>query len=602
MSSAPSDRIRNFCIIAHIDHGKSTLADRILEITGVIDSQGGMPQVLDNMDLERERGITIKAHPVTMPYRNSRGEEYTLNLIDTPGHVDFSYEVSRALAACEGAVVLVDAAQGVEAQTIANVYLAVEHNLTLIPVLNKIDLPSAQPEEVRQQIVDLIGCNPEDVLAVSAKLGTGVKELLDVIVDRIPAPLSKLRDEPLQALIFDSLFDNYRGAVAYVRVVTGRVKPGSNIFFHSTGKRYEVDEVGYLRLGRFPSSELAGGEVGYIIPGCKEVRETRVGDTIGDAQQPLDKPLPGYREPQSMVFAGLFPAEAGDYEELRDGLERLKLNDASLHYEPENSTALGFGYRCGFLGLLHLEIVQERLEREYNLNLISTVPNVEYRITQTDGKQILVDNPAHLPPPHFIEMVEEPIVNAEIITPPEFIGAIMQLSTERRGEYLNTEYLDPRRALIHYRLPLAEIIYDYYDKLKSISRGYASLDYTFHDWKPTRMTRLDILLNGEQVDALSVMVHEDKAYAWGRRAVDKMAGVIPRQMFEVAIQAAIGGRIIARATVRAMRKNVLAKCYGGDITRKRKLLEKQREGKKRMKRIGHVELPQEAFLAILKSD
>lgn len=602
MNPAPAELIRNFCIIAHIDHGKSTLADRILETTGVIQTAAGMPQVLDNMDLERERGITIKAHAVTMNYSARDGRTYRLNLIDTPGHVDFSYEVSRALAACEGAVLLVDASQGVEAQTIANVYLAIEHDLTIIPVLNKIDLASARADEVRHQIVELIGCDPQEILAVSAKMGDGVTDLMEALIKRIPAPSASRRSEPLQALIFDSLFDNYRGAIAYIRVMSGSVKAGMNIYFHSTGKKYQVDEVGILQLGRHPAPELAAGEVGYIIPGCKEVAETRVGDTIGDAARPLPKPLPGYREPLSMVFAGLFPADAGDYEELRDALARLKLNDASLKYEPENSAALGFGFRCGFLGLLHLEVVQERLEREYGLNLVSTVPNVEFRVIKTTGEVLVVDNPANLPNPNYIQRVEEPIVSAQIVTPPESVGIIMQLCTDRRGEYLTTEYLDSRRAVLRYKLPLAEIIYDFYDKLKSISRGYASFDYEIIGWQATRMVRLDILLNGEPVDALSVIVHADKAYAWGRRVVDKLADIIPRQMFEVAIQAAIGSSIIARATVRALRKNVIAKCYGGDITRKRKLLERQKEGKKRMKRFGRVDIPQEAFMSILKAD
>lgn len=607
MVETTPDNIRNFCIIAHIDHGKSTLADRILELTGLVESIGDRTQFLDDMDLERERGITIKAHAITMEYRNADGKWYILNLIDTPGHVDFSYEVSRSLAACEGAVLLVDASQGVEAQTIANVYLAYEHDLTIIPVMNKIDLDSARPDEVRQQIIDLIGCKAEDVFSISAKFGTGVKELLEILIDKIPPPgflggTEEGSDAPFQALIFDSIFDNYRGAVPYVKVVSGAVRTGMNVFFHSTGKRYQVDEVGLLRLAREPKPQLGAGEVGYVIPGCKEVSETRVGDTIGDADNPLPEPLVGYREPRPMVYAGLFPTDADEYEELLNALARLKLNDASLQYEPETSGALGFGFRCGFLGLLHLEIVQERLEREYNLDLVSTVPNVKYRITCTDGKVIFVDNPAHLPPLMAIEEVEEPIVKAQVVTPPEYIGSIMRLSTERRGTYENTEYLDAKRAVLHYMMPLAEIIYDFYDKLKSMSKGYASLDYEHTGWQKTRMVRLDILLNGEIVDALSVIVHEDKAYTWGRRVVDKLARIIPRQMFDVAIQAAVSSRIIARSTVRALRKNVLAKCYGGDVTRKRKLLEKQKEGKKRMKMLGHVEVPQEAFLAILKSD
>ena len=601
MSSASADSIRNFCIIAHIDHGKSTLADRLLELTGLVDPRDKIPQILDDMDLERERGITIKAHAITMNYRSNAGVDYVLNLIDTPGHVDFSYEVSRSLAACEGAILIVDASQGVEAQTIANVYLALEHDLTIVPVINKIDLASALIDETRQQIVELIGCKPEDILMVSAKAGTNVPELLESLIVRIPPPTTD-RQAPFQALIFDSLFDNYRGAVAYLRVISGVLKPGMTVFFHSSGRKYLVDEVGLLRMKRTPADELSAGEVGYVIPGCKEVSETRVGDTIGDAARPLPEPLPGYREPKPMVFAGLFPAEADDYEQLRDGLARLKLNDASLHYEPETSEALGFGFRCGYLGLLHLEIVQERLEREYGLNLVSTVPNVEYRVTTTENKILFIDNPTHLPSPTHLLIVEEPIVRAEVVSPPEYIGAIMQLATDRRGVYLNTEYLESNRAWLHYKFPLSEIIYDFYDKLKSITRGYGSFDYEYADWEPTRLARLDILLNGELVDALSVLVHEDKAYAWGRRVVDKLSEIIPRQLYEVAIQAAIGSRIIARATVRAMRKNVIAKCYGGDITRKRKLLEKQKEGKKRMKRIGHVDLPQEAFLAILKSD
>ncbi len=601
MSGVKSDIVRNFSIIAHIDHGKSTLADRLLEYTGLVEAADIRPQLLDDMDLERERGITIKAHAITMNYQCPDGREYILNLIDTPGHVDFSYEVSRSLAACEGAVLLVDASQGVEAQTIANVYQAIDHNLTLVPVMNKIDLPSARPTEVRQQIVDLIGCEPDEVLSVSAKEGTGVMELMEAIVNRVPSP-EPLIDRPLQALIFDSLFDNYRGAIAYVRVVSGVLKAGMNIYFHSTGGRYTVDEVGLLKLTKQPTDQLAAGEVGYVIPGCKEVSETRVGDTIGDAADSTSEPLPGYREPKPMVYSGLFPADAEDYEALRDAMAKLKLNDASLHYEPETSGALGFGFRCGFLGLLHLEIVQERLEREYDLNLVSTVPNVKYRITLTDGSVVFVDNPAHLPPYTNIKKMEEPIVKAQVVTPPDYIGPVMQLSTERRGLYENTEYLDAGRAVLHYRMPLSEIIYDFYDRLKSISRGYASFDYEHSGWETATMVKLDIMLNGEVVDALSVLVNEDKAYAWGRRVVDKLADIIPRQMFEVAIQAAISSRIIARATVRALRKNVLAKCYGGDVTRKRKLLEKQKEGKKRMKMLGHVEVPQEAFMAILKSD
>ncbi len=601
MSSVPPDRIRNFCIIAHIDHGKSTLADRMLELTGLVEVRDEVTQVLDSMDIERERGITIKAQAVNMEYHHSDGKTYTYTLIDTPGHVDFTYEVSRSLAACEAAIVLVDATQGVEAQTIANVYLAVEADLVLVPVMNKIDLESARPDEIRQQIVDLIGCEPDDVFSVSAKNGTGVAELLEHLKDAVPPPKYDPQ-QPMQSLIFDSLFDNYRGAIAYIRVVSGKLRAGMTVFFHSTGNKYLVDEVGILQLSRKKTQELVAGDVGYIVTGCKEVSETRVGDTIGDFSAPLENPLPGYREPQPMVFSGIFPADADDYEDLKDAINRLKLNDASLYFEPETSAALGFGFRCGFLGLLHLEIIQERLEREYDLDLVTTVPNVEYLVTTLNGSVSKVDNPAHLPPPHMIDKVEEPMVKAQIVTPPEFIGAIMKLTQERRGEYKTIEYLDPQRAVLHYKLPLAEIIYDFYDRLKSITRGYASFDYEVTGWEAAKTVRLDILINGDLVDALSVIVHADKAYAWGRRVVDKLADVIPRQMYEVAIQASIGSQIIARATVRAMRKNVTAKCYGGDITRKKKLLEKQREGKKRMKRIGHVELPQEAFMAILKSD
>lgn len=601
MDSHSAESIRNFCIIAHIDHGKSTLADRLLELTGLIDSSDDIPQVLDDMDLERERGITIKAHAVALTYNQSKNRQFTLNLIDTPGHVDFSYEVSRSLAACEGALLIVDASQGVEAQTIANIYLAIEHDLTIVPVINKIDLPSARIEEVSQQIVELLGCDPDEILTVSAKEGTNIKELLDALIERIPPPKS-YTSAPLQALIFDSLFDNYRGAIAYIRVVSGTIKPGMRVFFHSTGNTYLVDEVGTLALKRIPGKALSAGDVGYVIPGCKEVSETRVGDTIGDAENRMEDPLSGYREPKPMVFAGLYPADADDYEDLRNALARLKLNDASLNYEPETSEALGFGFRCGFLGLLHLEIVQERLEREYKLNLVSTVPNVQYKVILTNGSEKLIDNPSHLPSEGVISTVYEPIVKAQVVTPPEYVGGIMQLAIDRRGEYLNTEYLDSQRAVLHYKFPLSEIIYDFYDKLKSLSRGYASFDYDYSGWISTKLVKLDILLNGEIVDALSVLVHEDKAYAWGRRVVDKLGDIIPRQMFEVAIQAAVSSKIIARSTVRAMRKNVLAKCYGGDITRKKKLLEKQKEGKKRMKRIGHVDLPQEAFMAILKTD
>ncbi len=591
-------RIRNFCIIAHIDHGKSTLADRILEKTGTL-ARVEQAQVLDNMDLERERGITIKAHTVTMQYRAADGQTYILNLIDTPGHVDFTYEVSRSLAACEGAILVVDAAQGVEAQTISNLYLALENDLEIIPVINKVDLPSAQVDNVKHQITEVLGIDEEEILLASAKEGLGVEAILEAVVQRIPPPRGQA-DAPLRALIFDSMFDSYRGAIAYVRVFEGEIQPGMPIRFFSTGKTFEVDEVGVLRLKRVPRERLSVGEVGYCIAGVKQVQDTKVGDTVTSARNPAPKPLPGYREVKPMVFSGLFPADNEDYEELRAALERLKLNDASLVYEPETSQALGFGFRCGFLGLLHMEIVQERLEREYGLNILTTMPNVEYRVITKKGETLLVDNPALLPPPGAIEYIEEPYISADIIAPTEYIGNIMKLSQDRRGVYKNTEYLDPRRANLHYDFPLAEIIFDFYDKLKSLTRGYASFDYHFADYRRSDLVKLDILLNGEPVDALSYIIHRDKAYDWGRKICSKLKELIPRQLFEVAIQAAIGSKVIARTNVKAMRKNVTAKCYGGDITRKRKLLERQKEGKKRMKQVGRIELPQEAFLAVLK--
>jgi GTP-binding protein LepA len=596
--SQNSDNIRNFCIIAHIDHGKSTLADRILEHTGTL-LKVGMDQVLDDMDLERERGITIKAHTVTMTYKSRDGQAYTLNLIDTPGHVDFSYEVSRSLAACEGAILVVDAAQGVEAQTISNLFLALENDLTIIPVINKVDLKSAQIDVVKHQIIDIIGIDEEEIILASAKAGEGIDTILEAIVARIPAPATN-QAANLRALIFDSIFDSYRGAIAYIRVVDGTIRQGMPIKFFSTGKKFEVDEVGILQLSRIKRDQLSAGEVGYCIVGAKQVQDTKVGDTIIDAKAPAGQPLPGYQEVKPMVFSGLFPTDNEDYEELRASLERLKLNDASLIYEPETSRALGFGFRCGFLGLLHMEIIQERLEREYSLNILTTVPNVEYRAYTKQEELVLVDNPAHLPAVGDLDRVEEPYIAADIITPTEYIGNIMKLSQDRRGIYKNTEYLDPTRANLHYDFPLAEIIFDFYDKLKSLSRGYASFDYHYDDYRKSELVKLDILINGSPVDALSYIIHRDKSYDWGRKICSKLKDLIPRQLFEVIIQAAIGSKVVSRTTVKALRKNVTAKCYGGDITRKRKLLERQKEGKKRMKQVGQVELPQEAFLAILK--
>ncbi len=595
------ERIRNFCIVAHIDHGKSTLADRLLELTRTLDPRQMRGQVLDSMDLEQERGITIKMHPITMNYRRSDGDEYTLNLIDTPGHVDFTYEVSRSLKACEGALLVVDATQGMEAQTLSNLYLALDAGLEIIPVINKIDLAVAQVDEVMHQIVDLIGVNEDEILKVSAKTGLNVETVLEAVVDRVPTPRGDA-EGPLRALIFDSFYESYRGAIAYVRVIDGCIKAGTRIRFAATGKIYDVGEVGILRLAQIPKDKLCAGEVGYVVTGCRDVRDIRVGDTIMNADASAVDPLPGYREVKPMVFAGFYPADTKDYELLRDSLGKLQLNDSSLFYEAETSIALGFGFRVGFLGLLHLEIVQERLEREYNLDLVCTIPSVEYRAVMLDGSIKLVDNPVNLPPPNDMEHLEEPLIRASIITPEEYIGAIMQISIEARGIHINTEYIDAKRVNMHYEFPLAEIIFDFYDKLKSVSRGYASFDYELLEYRPSELTKLDILVNGEVVDALSVIVHKDKAYDWGRRVCDRLAKLIPRQMFDVAIQASLGSRIIARSTVKALRKNVLAKCYGGDVTRKKKLLEKQKAGKKRMKAIGNVEIPQEAFLAILKAE
>jgi GTP-binding protein LepA len=593
-------RIRNFCIIAHIDHGKSTLADRLLSLTGTLTEAQAQGQVLDSMDLEKERGITIKAHAIRMDYRDpASGETYMLNLIDTPGHVDFSYEVSRSLAACEGALLIVDASQGVEAQTISNLHLAIENDLEIIAILNKIDLPAADPVRIKKQVVDLIGGSPDDILEISAKSGLGIDKVLPEMIRRIPPPEGDA-DAPLRALIFDSSFDQYRGAIALVRVVDGVLKPGMTIRFFSNGKEYLVDEVGSLRLTMQKRPELRAGEVGYVVAGVKNIANAKVGDTITDAARPASAPLPGYVEAKSMVFSGFYPIESEDYENLRDALDKLRLNDASLHYEPETSTALGFGFRCGFLGLLHREIVQERLEREFDLALIGTVPTVPYHVYTTSGDMIEVESPSLLPKPGIIDHIDEPIITAEIVVPVDYIGNIMKLGQERRGTQKGMEYLDPTRVLLHYEFPLAEIIFDFYDKLKSITKGYASFDYEYAGYETAPVQKLDILLNGDPVDALSIMVHRDKAYEWGRSLCEKLKEVIPRQQFQVAIQAAVGAKVISRETVSALRKNVIAKCYGGDISRKRKLLEKQKEGKKRMKQVGTVTIPQEAFLSVLK--
>jgi GTP-binding protein LepA len=593
------ERIRNFCIVAHIDHGKSTLADRLLELTGTLEQRRMREQVLDNNALERERGITIKLHAVRMQYGAADGEQYQLNLIDTPGHVDFTYEVSRSLAACEGAVLVVDASQGIQAQTLSNLFLALDAGLEIVPVLNKIDLPGAEPERRRAELVELLGVAPEEILSVSAKEGIGVPALLEAIIQRIPPPRGRA-DAPLRALIFDSWYDKYQGAIPNIRVVDGRVRAGMKIAFGATDAEYEVDEVGCLRLGRVPQAELGPGEVGYMIAGIKRVADTRVGDTILDAGDRAAELLPGYREIKPMVFSGLYPTESDDYEELRDALEKLKLNDGSLHYEPETSTALGFGFRCGFLGLLHMEIVQERLEREFGLDLITTVPNVKYQVYRTDGERLEVENPSAMPDRSRIDRVEEPYVRARVVCPAEYIGNVQRLAHERRGEFESMHYLDPTRVEFHYALPLAEIVLDFYDRLKGSTRGYASFDWEFLEYRENELLRLDMLINGDPVDAFSVIIHKDKAYEYGRTLAEKLKELIPRQLFEVAIQASIGTRIIARESIKAMRKNVTAKCYGGDITRKRKLLERQKEGKRRMKQVGTVEIPQEAFLAVLK--
>ena len=602
MATVDQSKIRNFCIIAHIDHGKSTLADRIIEKTGLLTSREMQAQVLDNMDLERERGITIKAQTVRTVYKAEDGEEYIFNMIDTPGHVDFNYEVSRSLAACDGAVLVVDSSQGIEAQTLANVYLALDHDLDVFPVLNKIDLPSAEPERVVGEIEDVIGIEAHDAPRVSAKTGENIEEVLEAIVKKIPAPKGN-PDAPLQALIFDSLYDSYKGVIVFCRIMEGRVKKGVRIRMMATGAVEEVVEVGYFGAGQFiPCDELSAGMVGYVTASIKNVKDTAVGDTITDADNPCNKPLPGYKKVTSMVYCGMYPADGARYNDLRDALEKLQLNDASLFFEPETSLALGFGFRCGFLGLLHLEVIQERLEREYNLDLVTTAPSVIYRVYKKTGEMIQLTNPSNLPDPSEIEYMEEPIVSAEIMVTTEFVGAIMKLCQERRGVYLGMEYMEATRALLKYELPLNEIIYDFFDALKSRSRGYASFDYDLKGYERSELVKLDILVNKEEVDALSFIVHAESAYDRGRRMCEKLKEEIPRQLFEIPIQAAVGGKIIARETVKAMRKDVLAKCYGGDITRKKKLLEKQKEGKKRMRQIGNVELPQKAFMSVLKLD
>ncbi len=595
-------RIRNFCIVAHIDHGKSTLADRIIEQTGLLTSREMQAQVLDNMDLERERGITIKAQAVRTVYRAQDGEEYIFNLIDTPGHVDFNYEVSRSLAACDGAILVVDAAQGIEAQTLANVYLALDHDLDVIPVINKIDLPSADPQRVIDEIEDVIGLEAQDAPLISAKNGIGIEDVLEQIVNKIPAPQGDAK-APLQALIFDSLYDSYKGVIIFCRIVNGTVKKGTKIRMMATGAKEEVVEVGVFGAGQFiPCEELSAGMVGFITASIKNVKETEVGDTVTNDDDPCEAPLPGYKKVQSMVYCGFYPADGAKYPDLRDALEKLQLNDAALQYEPETSIALGFGFRCGFLGLLHLEVIQERLEREYNLDLVATAPGVVYKVYKTNGEVIELTNPSNLPDPSVIEHMEEPVVSAEIMVTSEFIGSIMELCQERRGRYLGMEYIEASRALLRYELPLNEIIYDFFDALKSRSKGYASFDYDIKGYEESKLVKLDILINKEEVDALSFIVHADSAYERGRRMCEKLKEEIPRHLFEIPIQAAVGGKVIARETVKAMRKDVLAKCYGGDITRKKKLLEKQKEGKKRMRQIGNVEIPQKAFLSVLKLD
>jgi len=601
MQSERQKHIRNFSIIAHIDHGKSTLADRLLEMTGTLTKREMEEQVLDNMELERERGITIKSQAARLVYKSDNGQEYTLNLIDTPGHVDFNYEVSRSLAACEGAVLVVDASQGIQAQTLANCYLAIDNDLEIVPVINKIDLPSARPDEVKKEIEDIIGIDASYAPLISAKTGLNIKDVLEAVIEHVPAP-SGDEDAPLKALIFDSYYDSYKGVVSYIRVMEGSLRPGSSIKFMATGKVYDVTEVGVFVPQYLPVDELRAGDVGYMTASIKVVRDARVGDTVTDAKNPTKTALPGYRPAISMVYSGIYPVDGARYGELKDSLEKLQVNDASLAFEPETSIALGFGFRCGFLGLLHMEIIQERLEREFNLDIITTAPSVIYKITTTDGGKVELTNPTNMPKPTEIQSMEEPIVKASIITPSEYVGPVMDLAQNRRGIFKDMQYLEETRVMLNYEIPLNEIIYNFFDVLKSRSKGYASLDYELHGYQQAKLVKLDILLNGDIVDALSMIVPEERAYARGRAIAEKLKDIIPRQLFEIPIQAAIGGKVIARETVRAMRKDVLAKCYGGDITRKKKLLEKQKEGKKRMRQVGSVEVPQEAFMTVLKTE